>query len=98
MREVQSCAVVRQRGEDYLAEVVVAPLPTVLLLACADEDPLAGLGFSVLLHVEVGDVALACLWGREQAQVGAVAQLLPAGAAGRLAKDHNVLGHWSGKP
>jgi hypothetical protein len=89
----------RHRSSPYhLATIPIQSLPTIFLLPCADKDLLAGLGFAVLLHVEIGNVALPVLRCREQAQVGAVPPLLTTRAAWCLGKDHDVLCHRPGNP
>ena len=78
------------RGDDLVGDPVQA-FPAVFLLAGEDEDLLADGRLAIPGEVEGGDVAQAGLRGREQAQVGDVAALGAAGAAGCLAKDHDVL-------
>ena len=76
---------------------VVKAFPAVLLLTGNDKDPLAYRRFAKAGDVGGCDVDRAGLGGVEHAQVGDVPALSSAGAARRLAKHHDVLGHGGGE-
>jgi len=71
-------------------EFRVLGFPVVFLLAGDDEDALVGAGLAIAGSVQVGDIAPAGDWRRQEAEVGDVAALASARVAGFLAKDHHV--------
>jgi hypothetical protein len=71
----------------------IAIFPAVLLRAGDDKPLLPRFGFAIPGRVQVCVVSDAILRGRQQAQESHIPALHPSGAAWRLAKDHDVLGH-----